>query len=429
MQKIIQTSAYLPSGEKALYRSGRTIKLANEKTEAQMFADSVTKQRPENEVIVVIALTFYELYGSNDNGDGFCNEVVPGVEEKDLLKNHYKSFETNANLYYQHQSDGTAIGRVLKAFLNEKRGWVELVIEVYTDKAPIDVTDRLKNDEMISVSMGCDVSYDVCSYCLHKAKTINDHCEHVKNKLHEILDGKAVTMLNPSPKFFDISVVTIGADSVAVSTYRKAASLKKKAAHDRSNKLAAQLIKSSGATYASLCKMNDIYKGIESGDTYINEKLKDVLYKTFDPNTDLGADTVFDSILFYTYLGLPFPLRKACMQTGLDFDRVIETQAGILQELKSSSTLQEKIKSIAASLSDRKPNVSEEALGMIKQSLTDMGKIDLEATEENLAVFNLLNKLAILGKENFVKSKLTDDASLKNNSDLKDLIITEYLLY
>ena len=65
------------------------------------------------------------------------------VEDKDLLQKHYKSFEENGAVYYQHQSNKEAIGKIHKAFLNSERGWIELVIEIFSDKAPKDVIERI----------------------------------------------------------------------------------------------------------------------------------------------------------------------------------------------------------------------------------------------------------------------------------------------
>ncbi len=70
----------------------------------------------------------------------------------------------------------------------------------------------------------CKVSYDQCSICLKKNKTISSYCEELKNHMNEILaDGRQVYADNIKPRFFDISFVPVGADRTA-RVLRKVAS-------------------------------------------------------------------------------------------------------------------------------------------------------------------------------------------------------------
>lgn len=84
----------------------------------------------------------------------------------------------------------------------------------------------------------CRVPYDICSYCAdwsritlnprvdiaaHKQRPIrglstetSDYCTHLKNELNKIYpDGRKVMMMNMHPRFFDLSVVFIGADKTS----------------------------------------------------------------------------------------------------------------------------------------------------------------------------------------------------------------------
>ncbi len=84
----------------------------------------------------------------------------------------------------------------------------------------------------------CRVPYDICSYCAdwsritlnpradiaeHKRRPIqglstetSDYCTHLKNELNKIYpDGRKVVMMNMHPRFFDLSVVFIGADKTS----------------------------------------------------------------------------------------------------------------------------------------------------------------------------------------------------------------------
>jgi hypothetical protein len=64
----------------------------------------------------------------------------------------------------------------------------------------------------------CQVPYDVCSICGHKAPDAKKRCKHIPSQLGEITkEGKMVGMLNPDPEFFEISKVRRPADRVAYS--------------------------------------------------------------------------------------------------------------------------------------------------------------------------------------------------------------------
>lgn len=59
----------------------------------------------------------------------------------------------------------------------------------------------------------CHVRWDVCTICGHRAPTRAQYCEHARAHMREILaDGRKVCVLNPSPRFFDISFVFRPAD-------------------------------------------------------------------------------------------------------------------------------------------------------------------------------------------------------------------------
>jgi len=59
----------------------------------------------------------------------------------------------------------------------------------------------------------CHVRWDVCTICGHRAPTRAQYCEHALRSLRQVLpDGRKVSVLNPSPKFFDISFVFRPAD-------------------------------------------------------------------------------------------------------------------------------------------------------------------------------------------------------------------------
>ena len=62
----------------------------------------------------------------------------------------------------------------------------------------------------------CKVPFDVCLICGNKSKTRDDYCSHAQKMMNKILpDGRKVGVRNDAPRFFDISIVFIGADKTA----------------------------------------------------------------------------------------------------------------------------------------------------------------------------------------------------------------------
>jgi len=59
----------------------------------------------------------------------------------------------------------------------------------------------------------CKVAYDVCTKCGNKAKNRGYYCKHARYEMGKRdPDGRKTAVLNPRPKFFDISIVKRGAD-------------------------------------------------------------------------------------------------------------------------------------------------------------------------------------------------------------------------
>lgn len=190
-----------------------TVKTASE---AQEFLRSLSPTK-EHFYVLVIALGAGEYWGANRNGDYF--------PEAELVKT-YKTFESG-HVFRLHENDdpSKAIGKVLKAFWNDKMKRVELVLAVDREKGK-DILERLSRGEAVDVSMGCKVEYDICSICGNKAKSRAEYCEHLRYHMNQVLpDGRQVYAINPDPVFFDISFVRKGADPTA-KVLEKVASLK-----------------------------------------------------------------------------------------------------------------------------------------------------------------------------------------------------------
>jgi hypothetical protein len=164
--------------------------------------------------VLVTALGALEFYGPNVNGDSFPEEAL----KHEGTDYGYKTFEHLAKVFKHHvnKPDSPSYGTVRMAVWNDKMKRVELILIVDRELAP-DICERIDNGEFPALSMGCRVPYDVCSCCGNKAKTRKDYCEHLKFYMNKIPPGytKTAHAINTLPKFFDISFVIIGADSIA----------------------------------------------------------------------------------------------------------------------------------------------------------------------------------------------------------------------
>lgn len=182
--------------------------------------------------ILVNALGAYEFYDDNRNGDGFpaqpfkvgqlascghdeCTKSLDGwVSEPETLIHHYRSFEKFGGIYKHHvnKDPSKSLGYIQKAVWNANMRRVELLLKIVNSRDP-ELAKRIGDGEFPAVSMGCHVRWDVCTICGHRAPTRAQYCEHARMSLRKVLpDGRKVAVLNPSPKFFDISFVFRPAD-------------------------------------------------------------------------------------------------------------------------------------------------------------------------------------------------------------------------
>jgi hypothetical protein len=185
---------------------------------------------PGHRVVLVLAMSAWEFYGPNRNGDGFTERefALPHVNGgrqiityDETLPQHYKSFESTAHNFLHHvnKDPAKAVGRVIKSFYNWPMHRVELLLAVDETKAP-HICRRIMDGEYPGVSMGCRIQYDVCTICGNKAPTRKQYCHHVNGKdpqfgMNTILpDGRQCAVLNPSPLLFDISWVWRPADRI-----------------------------------------------------------------------------------------------------------------------------------------------------------------------------------------------------------------------
>ncbi len=156
------------------------------------------------------ALGSYEAFGLNRNGDGFARD--------ELIAKH-ATFVENAHYFKHHVNKDPALsrGRPVASAFNERTDMVDLIIVADMDKCAEQI-QALESGKRVPTSMGAKVAYDVCTICGHKAKTRDQYCEHVHKLasapygMRAVLgDGRVCGVMNPNPRFFDISDVVIGA--------------------------------------------------------------------------------------------------------------------------------------------------------------------------------------------------------------------------
>jgi hypothetical protein len=156
------------------------------------------------------ALGSYEAFGLNRNGDGFA---------RDQLLSKHATFVENAHYFKHHVNKDPALsrGRPVASAFNERTDMVDLIIVADMDKCAEQI-QALESGKRVPTSMGAKVAFDVCTICENKAKTRENYCEHVHKLanapygMRAVLgDGRVCGVMNPNPRFFDISDVVIGA--------------------------------------------------------------------------------------------------------------------------------------------------------------------------------------------------------------------------
>lgn len=208
MLKLLDTSAYLHKGEQAV-----SVIDFNEKLEKRAATQEIEsfllglEKKPNHTYLHINAMGASEYWGINRNGDNFPEE---------MLKQHYKTFVTSPAHVFRHhinKDPKKSFGVVIFATYNENMHRVELIAEC-PDDLIADAISRIKLGDYPSTSMACKTPFDVCSICGNKAHSRQEYCSHLRTEIGRLYpDGRRVSALNIGPlKFFDISIVTRGAD-------------------------------------------------------------------------------------------------------------------------------------------------------------------------------------------------------------------------
>ena len=184
-------------------------------------SNSITKEmleecKPDKDHMLAhfIAVGDYEKFGFNKNADSF---------PKKANESRYKTFETNAKFYREHNSDDPkkAIGEIKKACYNPDMGRIEVAAWINIKKAS-EAYDKARAGETLSCSMGASVPNDRDSINGQLSPNPSKYTPWMKSmpgQYIESWDGKPVRKYafvhNDEPTFFDLSWVAKPAERIA----------------------------------------------------------------------------------------------------------------------------------------------------------------------------------------------------------------------
>lgn len=208
---------------------------------ASAFDDTISQLQPKKGQVYLHVITTGALqqYGPNQNGDGwvgYSHTYRPPFPKQasvrqikldgGLQKYHDTTYMQGAKVYQQHQTQrqgAEASGFIKAAKYNQAMHRGQLLICVDQNKWQQRLHKKASGQD-IFLSIGADVSRDICSVCGNHAKNTKQYCNHVKQARLQVDDkGNQVYMLNDDPKFYDISGVDVPADKMAF-VLRKVAS-------------------------------------------------------------------------------------------------------------------------------------------------------------------------------------------------------------
>lgn len=159
----------------------------------------------------IIAVGAYEGTGYNRNGDRF--------DANDCKNNHkyFKEADRAVHRHHKNKKNDPKFGNIKAAAYNEPMKRIELIVGLDNEKCA-DILDEQEKKGHTNWSMASRQKYDICSWCGHKAYSDSDRCEHIPANIGEInKTGEMCGMINPDPKWFEISYVSRPADRIGMS--------------------------------------------------------------------------------------------------------------------------------------------------------------------------------------------------------------------
>lgn len=277
IDKLAYSSA---SGMEApvIFDDGKSlVKRAALLPEVERFAGTIDKN-PKFLWVLAHAIGAFEAYGANRNGDGTNYSALNNVPkdwtgepsiDKIIARDWHYGWPTyyNAYVYANHinKDPAKSVGSVEFVCWNEEMLRVELILKIDKDRARKFgggwAVDRVDSGGNADVSMGMRVPFDlsnreidwdkynraVATYDpgLHKTRghavllyhkkdpipglsiTRNDYTDEVKLSMNKVYpDGSKTFVWNTFPRFFDISLVFVGAERPAKIMHKFASQCK-----------------------------------------------------------------------------------------------------------------------------------------------------------------------------------------------------------
>lgn len=284
LTKLIDTSSFYRDEPQVTVLDPKDIKGSLVKqamdSRVQEFASKIVPIHGKT-YLHILAMGAGEFYGANRNADYF--------PENNLIDYH-NTFETSpAHIFRNHvnKNPEIAIGRVIFSVYNERMHRVELIAELWDDKAP-DIVDRIESGDWPKTSMATKTPFDICSICGNKARTREEYCEHLSEQLGKIYpDGRKVMALNVAPlRFFDISIVFRPAD-VTSSVLQKVASANEPVQSSVDAAIEAGLQDITFQKSATLKKLSELTKEIDGDVVASDPNLENLVNRVSDPSGDI----------------------------------------------------------------------------------------------------------------------------------------------
>lgn len=184
-------------------------------------SNAITRQmldecKPDKDHFLVhfVGVGDFEKYGFNKNADAY---------PKKANETRYKTFETHAHLFREHNSDhpSKAIGQIKKAMYNPEMGRIEMAAWVNIKKAAEEY-EKAKSGETLSSSLGCHIPFDRDNISGKLSKTPREYEPWMRSRPGQYIDEwdgrpihKYAFVFNDEPTYFDLSIVAKPAERIA----------------------------------------------------------------------------------------------------------------------------------------------------------------------------------------------------------------------
>ena len=139
---------------------------------------SAIKDHPEHLFVKIFAIKANEV---NDNGDSFST--------KELKKATGTFIGVPVFCNHQHDDIEKARGKVVHAWYDNDKDGIWIISRIDRVAYPR-LVRGIEEGYVAGSSMGCSVSYSICSICHNVASTSDEFCEHVQERKNKKVSGK-----------------------------------------------------------------------------------------------------------------------------------------------------------------------------------------------------------------------------------------------